>query len=84
MNKISKGSRKLLVAQMNKAIANNPLPELRENLINIYTVMLMDLNIYKGYIHLDWIRTGYDQWVKAGRPDSRTPFLGDQTLIKFF
>jgi hypothetical protein len=69
---------------MNKSIESNPLPELRLNLINVYTFMLMDLNIYKGYIHLDWIRTGYDKWVKAGRPENRIPFLGDQTLIKFF
>ena len=83
MNKISKGSRKLLVAQMNKSISRNPLPELRQNLINIYTVMLMDLDIYEGYLYIDWIRTGFDKWVAAGRPDKKESFLGDQTLIEF-
>ena len=83
MNKISKGSRKLLVAQMNKSIESNPLPELRLNLINVYTVMLMDLKTYRGYAYLDWMKTGFDKWCAAGRPDNKNPFLGDQTLIKF-
>ena len=83
MTKVSKGSRKLLIAQMNKAIAFHPLPEGRQNLINIYTTMLIELGIYGGFNYSDWLNGGFERWVADGKPQDNNAYLGDKTLIKF-
>ena len=81
--KLSKSARALVIAGMNKKMAESPLPESRQQMINYFTILLMGLQIYSGFKYIDWQNGGYDQWTKDGQPQDNTKYLGDQTKIQF-
>jgi hypothetical protein len=39
---------------------------------------------YEGYNFLDWLNGGYDKWIADGRPESTTPYLGDETRRVYY
>ena len=84
MTKPSKKSRALIIEKMNKRILECQSPEIRQQIINEFSFLLMDLNIYNGFNYIHWLEKGHADWVAAGKPDDTTPFLGDQTLIKYY
>lgn len=81
--KLSPTSRRKLVASMNELIAECPLPEARQNLINSFSSLLIRSQSYLGFGYVAWDNGGYQQWLKDGKPEDNTKYLGDQTMIKF-
>ena len=81
MNKTIK--REKLVANFNQQMALDTNAHRRVELKNIYSNILMDMDIYGGFQYVDWARGGWAQWKKDGSPADNTKYLGDQTKIKF-
>jgi hypothetical protein len=52
--------------------------------------LLFEARCYNGYNYLYWLETGYDQWVKDGRPDflEKDPYIygptGDDSRVRFY
>lgn len=84
MAKLSKSARELIVKEANKLIANCPLPEARQNLVNSFTVLLIACGNYKGFNYSEWLDKGHAQWIKDGSPLDNSPYMGDKTLIRFY
>ena len=84
MNKLSKAARTLVVAKMKEQIKNCPLPEARQNLINSFIVLLINLDSYNGYNTVYWLEHGHANWIAAGKPLDNSPYIGDKTLIKLY
>lgn len=82
--KLSESARQLIVKEVNKLIANCPLPEARQNLINSFSTLLIACDSYKGFNYGEWLDGGHSQWMKDGQPLDNSKYLGDKTLIRFY
>ena len=80
----------------NKLILACPLQEKRLALAHYFSLILMEANMekgpmgesnnkrfYKGFSYVAWRDGGYDQWVKDGKPDDNTKYLGDKSMVYF-
>ena len=48
------------------------------------TTLLAKAGAYRGFNYLYWLEKGAREWIENGSPEDKTPFLGDQTRIKFY
>jgi hypothetical protein len=82
-SKLSESARKIIVEEANNLIEKNSSPD-REILFECFSRLLLACNSYRGFNYSHWLDTGYTQWVQAGRPEDNTPYLGDQTRVRFY
>jgi hypothetical protein len=74
-----------IVSKLNEMIAAAPTPEQRLTLASIGSSLLMAVpKAYQGYSYVHWLGEGFDQWVRDGKPEDTTPYLGDKTMVRFF
>ncbi len=74
-----------LTVRINRRLADKAtLPVVRKELAALLSAVLHATGNYHGFNYLDWLETGHQDWVDAGKPSDTAPFLGDQTRVVFF
>lgn len=73
-----------IIAAANEAVASAPDARVRSSLIAVFVTLLMKAGTYKGFNYTYWLERGHAAWIEAGRPNDNTPFLGDQTQVRFY
>ena len=81
-----KSSKQILAVktELNRMIADAQTSERRQDIKLIGTNLLIAAKCYAGFNFCDWLDDGYRQWIAAGQPKDNTPYLGDQTKIRFY
>lgn len=74
-----------LKSVINERIAKfAPTPEARKELESILSYILHRTGNYGGFNYVAWLDGGCERWEKDGRPLDNTPYLGDQTKVRFY
>jgi len=76
--------RERIIKAANEAIAAAPDATARVALPSLLTTLLMKADLYRGFNYVAWADGGHAAWVAAGKPEDNTPFLGDQSLVRFY
>lgn len=71
--------------QINKQLENKNLSQdQKKTLCYVLERVLMDTGNYKGYNSLKWINGGFEQWMKDGKPEDNSPYLGNEYDRRYF
>lgn len=74
-----------LKEKANQMILNAPTRDQRRAIQSITESLLFAANAYRGFNYVGWgLRGGYEKWVEAGKPEDKSAFMGDQSLIYFY
>lgn len=61
----------------NKILADNKMNyEGKAALCTLIENMLMDARMYAGFNYVYWMNGGYDEWVRDGKPEDNSRYLG--------
>ncbi len=70
--------------RINAQILQSQSPHERTILARLLSSILMDVGQYHGFNYVAWLDGGYHKWVADGEPKDNTPYLGDQTIVRFY
>lgn len=74
-----------IVSKLNEMIAAAPSREQRAGLASIGSSLLMAVpEAYRGFSYVHWLEKGHSQWVADGKPNDTAPYIGDETMVRFF
>ena len=65
------------VVMGNKILAGDRMnQEGKAQLCTLIENMLMDAGMYAGFNYVYWMNGGYDEWVRDGKPEDNSRYLG--------
>ena len=76
--------RQLIIDRANNLIKDASTPENRVAIAIVVSDLMHAAGIYKGFNYVDWVDGGWQRWCDDGKPADNTPYLGDQTKIRYY
>jgi len=70
--------------RINNEIRHGVTVEARLTLATVLATILHETGNYKGFNYVEWIEGGHSQWLLDGRPEDKSPYIGDESLVVYY